>query len=238
MKAIVTKEHRGQLCELASNYELVSQELFRLSHVLETYPEYHPDSELWSLVRSIEVNTVNFRSLCAHMLGKPDNHSYYESVAENMRIQITEEHDWIKITVPAILPGRRRTDSNLYLTRPLRQAILAYNRDDPVDRFSECVICIVHCYDVALGESRVRDYDNIETKRFLDVIESGFLTNDSGLLCSVLQTSRIWDRDCTEFYLMAPQKLPRWSEKYLQNRYLNPQKNERKKGIDFAQFEN
>ena len=77
------------------------------------------------------------------------------------------------------------------------------------------MICIVHQYDAALGTRRVRDYDNIETKRFLDVIESVFLTNDSGLLCSVLQTTKMGDRDATDFYLMLPESLLKWVEKYL-----------------------
>ena len=77
------------------------------------------------------------------------------------------------------------------------------------------MICIVHRYDEALGIRRVRDYDNIETKRYLDVIESVFLTNDSGLLCSVLQTTQISDRDCTEFYLMLPDTLPLWAKMFL-----------------------
>ena len=80
-----------------------------------------------------------------------------------------------------------------------------------MERFGECVICIVHQYDEALGVNRVRDYDNIETKRYLDVIESVMLTNDSGLLCTVLQTTEMSDRDRTVFYLMLPESLPIWA---------------------------
>ena len=86
-----------------------------------------------------------------------------------------------------------------------------------MERFSSCVICIVHKYDEALGVKRVRDYDNIETKRYLDVIESVMLTNDSGLLCSVLQTTQIADRDCTEFYLMLPESLPIWASEQIKS---------------------
>lgn len=57
----------------------------------------------------------------------------------------------------------------------------------------------------------MRDYDNIETKRYLDVIESVMLTNDNGLLLTVLQTTELGDRDCTEFYLMSPDKLSSWA---------------------------
>lgn len=50
---------------------------------------------------------------------------------------------------------------------------------------------------------------------YLDVIESIFLTNDSGLLCTVLQTTQLYDKDATEFFLMLPESLPTWAETHL-----------------------
>ena len=72
-----------------------------------------------------------------------------------------------------------------------------------------------HNYDAALGKRRIRDYDNIETKRYLDVIESMLLTNDSGLLCTVLQATRMSDRDSAEFYLMRPETLSSWAKNHI-----------------------
>ena len=72
-------------------------------------------------------------------------------------------------------------------------------------------------YDESLGIRRVRDYDNIETKRYLDVIESILLTNDSGLLCSVLQTTKMGERDCTQFYLMQPETLSIWAKDHIKS---------------------
>ena len=65
------------------------------------------------------------------------------------------------------------------------------------------------------GKRRIRDYDNIETKRYLDVIESMLLTNDSGLLCTVLQATRMSDRDSAEFYLMRPETLSSWAKNHI-----------------------
>lgn len=87
-----------------------------------------------------------------------------------------------------------------------------YLKENPMERFGSCAICIVHNYDAALGKRRIRDYDNIETKRYLDVIESMLLTNDSGLLCTVLQATRMSDRDSAEFYLMRPETLSSWAK--------------------------
>ena len=123
----------------------------------------------------------------------------------------------MKITVPAILPKRNSRDNTLYLARPLRSCLLRFQAKDPMERFERCVICIVHKYDEALGIRRVRDYDNIETKRYLDVIESMLLTNDSGLLCTVLQATKVSDRDCTEFYLMRPETLSTWAKNHIKS---------------------
>lgn len=56
---------------------------------------------------------------------------------------------------------------------------------------------------------------DIETKRYLDVIESMLLTNDSGLLCTVLQATRMSDRDSAEFYLMRPETLSSWAKNHI-----------------------
>ena len=101
------------------------------------------------------------------------------------------------------------------LTRPLWYAIMDYLKETSMERFGSCAICIVHNYDAALGKRRIRDYDNIETKRYLDVIESMLLTNDSGLLCTVLQATRMSDRDSAEFYLMRPETLSSWAKNHI-----------------------
>ena len=50
---------------------------------------------------------------------------------------------------------------------------------------------------------------------YLDVIESMLLTNDSGLLCTVLQATQMSDRDSAEFYLMRPETLSSWAKKHI-----------------------
>lgn len=122
-------------------------------------------------------------------------------------------YTWIVDTaLPGIVPHRNVRDNGAFLTRPMRNALIQYQRQHPMERFRECAICIVHQYDEALGVKRIHDYDNVETKRYLDVIESVFLTNDTGLLCTVLQATQIGDRDATFFYLMPPFRLKEWVE--------------------------
>ena len=58
------------LQETATNYDGMSQELFKLSRRLEESPRYNPEHELYSLVRSSELNTLAVRSLAARAMGQ------------------------------------------------------------------------------------------------------------------------------------------------------------------------
>lgn len=203
--------------EIASDYDAISQSLFELARVMEKIPGYESKDRLYSLVRSAEGNTVRLRNMASRTM-RGNGSPFYKEIALALGISVQEETKWIKITVPAILPNRNGRDNAEFLTRPLRNCLIQFQREHPIAKFRDCMICIVHGYDEALGLRRVRDYDNIETKRYLDVIESVLLTTDSGLLCSVLQTSEVMDRDCTQFYLMQPETLPRWAEVHIRTR--------------------
>ena len=183
--------------QVASDFDGISHELFQIANDLERIEQFNPQQKLFGLVRGAEVSTVSLRNLTARTV-HDDVAPFYSEVADLLGIKIEESHDWIKITVPAILPKRNQRDNQAFLTRPLRYALLDFLKENPMERFGACAICIVHQYDEARGSRRIRDYDNIETKRYLDVIESMLLTNDSGLLCTVLQATQVDDRDCTE----------------------------------------
>lgn len=204
----------ASLKEAASDFDAVSQGLFDISHACEDIQDYNPESKLYSLVRIAEKNTVKLRNLAGHT-ARGSGTPFYETMAGEMGISIVEERKWLVITVPAILPKRNTRDNTSYITRPLRNSLVQFQRENPIERFEHCAICIEHCYDEALGIRRVRDYDNIETKRYLDVIESVLLTNDSALLCTVLQSTVMSDRDCTKFYLMAPETLQLWVAEHI-----------------------
>ena len=190
-----TSAYKNMLKKVASDYDAASQELFNIAHSIEGSDRYNPEGQLYSLVRISEVNAIKLRTLAARAI-RAKNLRLNEEISNAHGISVEEEH---------------RCDNTLFITRPLRHSLVQVQRENPMERFGECVICIVHQYDEALGVNRVRDYDNIETKRYLDVIESVMLTNDSGLLCTVLQTTEMSDRDRTVFYLMLPESLPIWA---------------------------
>lgn len=212
-----TKNYRDTLAQTATNYDAISQELFNIANQMKRSAFYNPESAFYSVVRNAEVTTVALRSLAARAIERSQITQLNDTISGAMGIRVEEHKRWIKIIVPSVLPNRNSRDNTLFITRPLRHSLIQFQRENPIERFRDCMICIVHKYDESLGIRRVRDYDNIETKRYLDVIEATLLTNDSGLLCTVLQATELSDRDCTEFYLMQPETLPVWAQEHIKS---------------------
>jgi len=193
----------------ASDFEETGQALYRTADRLAASERYNPQTTLFSLARIAETATVRLRVLTARTVSG-GTAAYYAEMAGVLGVKVEEAHDWIRITVPAILPKRNQRDDQAFLVRPLRQALARFMEDSPIEPFERCAVCIVHQYDSSLGALRVRDYDNMETKRYLDVIGSVLLTSDSALLCTVLQCTEMSVTDATEFYLMPPGNLRKW----------------------------
>jgi len=112
----------------------------------------------------------------------------------------------VEITLPCLIPGRKKKPTE-FITAPLYAALERFIRDRPPDqhfeRFGNCIIWITHVYDKALySAARKRDYDNIETKGIIDVINAFLLTDDNGFRCSIYQTSETSDRDFTRISVM------------------------------------
>lgn len=143
--------------QIASDYDGISHELFQIANNLERMDQFNPQQKLFSLVRNAEVSTVSLRNLTARTV-RDDTAHFYGEVADLLGIRIDETHDWLKITVPAILPKRNQRDNQAFMTRPLRYALLDFLKENPMERFGSCAICIVHNYDEALGKRRIRDY--------------------------------------------------------------------------------
>lgn len=157
--------------QVASDFDGISHELFQVASDLERMDQYNPQQKLFSLVRSAEVSSVTLRNLTARTV-RNDTAPFYCEVADLLGIKVEETHDWLKISVPAILPKRNQRDNQAFLTRPLRYAIMDYLKENPMERFGSCAICIVHNYDAALGKRRIRDYfAKLKNVKIGDIVE-------------------------------------------------------------------
>lgn len=194
--------------QTAADFSSLGDDLNRVAGTLEARERYNPRAELYKLVCRAEVDTVQLRDLAART-DRSKILQFYGEVSEALKIEIREYLDWLKISLPDILPKRSQSYEQDFLIAPMRQALVTFLRNNPRERMKRSAVCIVHQYDASKSPRRVRDYDNIETKRYLDVIEALFLSNDSGLCISVFQCTELGDSDAT-VYLMKPETLPKW----------------------------
>ena len=216
--------------QTAADFVSLGNDLSRVAGTLEKIERYNPRQELYKLVRRAEVNTVGLRDLAART-DRSKILQFYGYVSEALHIEIREYPDWLRISLPAILPKRNRSYEQDFLLVPMRQALITFLRKNPRERMGQSTVCIVHRYDASKSPRRVRDYDNIETKRYLDVIEALLLSNDSGLSISVYQCTELGDSDATVFYLMQPEALPKWLTNRADSERSLPEK-ERNDGAD------
>jgi len=103
---------------------------------------------------------------------------YLASAAAMQGIDIQQRGGIFEITLPCLLPKRRQSRSTEYLIDPLTAALEQYVKGHTVRRFRHCVVCFSHTYCQDLPERRVRDYDNLEIKRYLDAVGAWLLTDD------------------------------------------------------------
>ena len=193
----------------ASGFDAVSRGLLDAAGRMDAQRLFTPDDALYGLVRTAELSTVALRNLTARAL--KTRGGYADGCAAVPGFGVEEEKRWLKITAPALLPRAEARAGNDYLMRPLRNCLIRFQRETPIERFGSCAVCVVHGYDAELGPRRVPVFDSTETARYLDVIGSVFLDRGVRPECTVLQTSEPMDRDCTEFYLMRPETLALWA---------------------------
>lgn len=127
---------------------------------------------------------------------------YLPSAAAMMGITIEEKDGVMEITLPSLLPKRKRKPSAEFLLDPFSAALSQYAKDHAMPRYGHCVVCFSSIYNQELPERRVRDYDNLELKQLLDVAASYLLTDDNGLLCDAYITAELGDTDCTRIFIM------------------------------------
>lgn len=135
---------------------------------------------------------------------------YLTSAAVMQGIEIEETDGVLVITLPCLLPKRKQRQSTEYLLDPFAAAMSQYAKSHPLPKFQHCVVCFSHVYCQDLPQRRVRDYDNLELKQFLDVAASFILTDDGGLLCDAYNTTELGETDCTRISIMDSTHFPEW----------------------------
>ena len=135
---------------------------------------------------------------------------YLTSAAVMQGVEIQSEDGIIEIKLPCLLPKRKQRQSTEFLLEPFTAALSQFAKSHPLPHLRHCVVCFSHVYQKNLSPQRVRDYDNLELKQFLDVAASFILTDDSGLLCDAYNTTELGSEDCTRIFIMDSALFPGW----------------------------
>jgi len=78
------------------------------------------------------------------MLRKAD---YLNSASVVHEIEIKYENGITEITLPCLLPKRRKSQGSEFLSDPLFAALRSYTDKNPIAKYKHCVVCFSHIYN-------------------------------------------------------------------------------------------
>ncbi len=120
-------------------------------------------------------------------------------------IHIEESDGKIHLTLP-VLPLKKPDQKNCsFLIDPLMYYLQGYTNNNTYYKFDKARITICHRFPENIPFRKIRDYDNIEVKKLLDVLALYFLKDDNMACCEVLHTTLPSDEFKTEI------TIERWS---------------------------
>lgn len=198
-----------RITSILSDLNRLTNTLYALNTTdIQRYPENYEVLSTDAALRSERIS-CRLRHLIYATTGvKKDE--YLSSAAVMQGVEIHSKDDILEITLPCLLPKRKRPQSNEYLLDPFTNALGQYAATHPMPKFKHCVVCFSHVYCKELPERRVRDYDNLELKQYLDVAASFLLEDDCGLLCDAYNTTELGETDCTRIFIMDSARFPDW----------------------------
>ena len=118
-----------------------------------------------------------------------DKSTLFHAISTQHNIYITDNNGCIEIHMPSLpLKEKSRYDCS-FITEPLWSACSEYVREHTTERFTHCRVTVKHLYKMDSAHRYLRDYDNIEVKKVLDIIAAFFMVDDNARLCSLYYTS-------------------------------------------------
>lgn len=185
-----------------------------LSAIEHTDPAKYPEEyESLSTDAALigEIVTCRLRHLIYVATGVKKS-DYLMSAGVVQKIQVKCEGNVLEISLPCLLPKRRQRRSAEFLVDPLYFTLRNYLQKNSLPSFEHCVVCFIHIYDKNLSIGRIRDYDNLELKQILDVVNAFVMTDDTGLLCDTYNTTELGERDFTCILVMEKEDFAKWLE--------------------------
>lgn len=156
-------------------------------------------------------------------------HEYLCHACDRTQVTVKAAPDRLTVVLPNLIPNRKRSASREYLTGLVYAAMSEASRQYPLPQFQECVLCIVHCFDVSWKSRPMPDYDNIELKTVQDILALFTMVDDSMRYCDRYESIRPDHKSHTEFHIIPKEEFGAWLEE--QNRTKSRVENEVQKPL-------
>ena len=193
---------------LNTRLERIQNEISKLVNTLyalnltdsDTYPQNYEELSTDAALRAEKI-ACTLRNLIysANLVPKP---ILMQKAADIQGITVTQIDCQVVITLPGLMPKKKKGSNPAFITEPLYQCLADYAGTHPLRRFDQCVVCFSHQYDQNQSARRIRDYDNLECKQILDTVAAFLMKDDSGLLCDVYHCTQFGTEDCTILTIM------------------------------------
>jgi hypothetical protein len=174
----------------------------------ELFPEYYESLTVEAAVK-MEKITCNIRHLVYATLNITKR-KLMKKAAGVHEIEINYSETIFTVTLPALLPKKKKPSNSEFITDPLYIALEEYFIANDVEIFGECVVAFEHIYDENTPSRRICDYDNLELKSVLDTVSAFVMTDDGGKYCDVFHMTGYAGKDCTKISVMTKNKFKEW----------------------------
>lgn len=124
-----------------------------------------------------------------------------DKASEMQGIEVRKDGNVIIVDLPFLLP-RKKGKEHKFIGDPLWYKLEELSKPEDLKIREKAVICIIHTYDNVNKKARCYDYDNLESKKILDIITLFTLTDDAPEYCDIYQTVQLSDSDKTRILIM------------------------------------
>ena len=175
---------------------------------IQRYPENFETLAMDAALRCEQL-ACRARHLIYAACNKPkEEYLCVAAAAQGVEIQMQDEI--VEIKLPSLLYKRDKWRSMEFLLEPFSATLERWTEENAAPKFEQCTVCFTHVYRRDTQVRMIRDPDNMEVKRYLDVVASFLLLDDNGLLCDIHTTAELGDGNYTRVTVMERRRFPGW----------------------------
>ena len=124
-----------------------------------------------------------------------------DKAGEMQGIEVRKDGNIIVIDLPFLLP-KKKGKNHSFIGDPLWHKLAEVSQYEEFKIRGKAVVCIIHTYDNVNKDARCYDYDNLESKKILDIVTLFTLTDDAPEYCDLYQTVKLSNVDKTRILIM------------------------------------